>query len=306
MEWMLPMYGVLRLLGLLTTAVTFSYVLFNSPQYNPFTLGYEILVKVKDVAVSSGGGASGKEDKTQKSLAERETVTFADVIGAEEAVEEVAEVVEFLKNPGKFAAIGATMPKGILLSGPPGTGKTLLARATAGEAGVPFFFAAGSQFEEKFVGLGASRIRKLLEKAKKNAPCIIFIDELDAVGSKRKLNKSGNNQSLNQLLVEMDGFASNAGIMVLAATNFPEVLDEALTRPGRFDREVVMGLPDVKGRETMLRHYLGKVSGAPNLNLKELALGTAGMSGAELSNLVNEAALRCAMTGNDAVSEEDL
>jgi ATP-dependent metalloprotease len=227
LEWMLPLYGIAQLVGVVALASAVNYVLHLAlPNLEPMRM----LKEIGEKAMRLTGASSEKGEKKKKEIAERGTVKFADVIGAEEAVEEVSEVVEFLKNPEKFAKIGATMPKGILLSGPPGTGKTLLARATAGEAGVPFFFAAGSEFEEKFVGLGASRIRRLLEKAKKNAPCIIFVDELDAIGSKRKLNKGGNNQSLNQLLVEMDGFSSGTGIMVLAATNFPEVLDEALTR----------------------------------------------------------------------------
>ncbi|MDI1471267.1 MAG: ATP-dependent zinc metalloprotease FtsH [Thermodesulfovibrio sp.] len=236
-------------------------------------------------------------------------VTFADVAGIEEVKEEVKEVVDFLTNPQKYTKIGAKIPKGILLVGPPGTGKTLLAKAIAGEAGVPFFSISGSDFVEMFVGVGASRVRDLFEQAKKNAPCIIFIDEIDAVGRQRGAGLGGGHdereQTLNQLLVEMDGFESNEGIIVLAATNRPDVLDPALLRPGRFDRQIVVPLPDVKGRLEILKVHTKKVPLGDDVDLEKIARGTPGFSGADLSNLVNEAALLAARRNSEKVHMND-
>ena len=238
--------------------------------------------------------------------------TFADVAGVEEAKAELMEVVDFLKNPKKYQRLGGRIPKGVLLVGPPGTGKTLLARAVAGEADVPFFFLSGSEFVEMFVGVGASRVRDLFEQAKENAPCIVFIDELDAIGKTRAGNTgflSGHDereQTLNQLLAEMDGFDSSKGVIIMAATNRPEVLDAALLRAGRFDRQVVVDKPDVKGREAILIVHARNVKLAPSVDLKVLAARTPGMAGADLANIINEAALLAARKGKDAVDMADL
>jgi cell division protease FtsH len=236
-------------------------------------------------------------------------VTFADVAGVDEAKDELSEVVEFLSNPKKFTRLGGRIPKGVLLVGPPGTGKTLLARAVAGEAGVPFFSISGSDFVEMFVGVGASRVRDLFVQGKKNAPCLIFIDEIDAVGRKRGAGLGGGHdereQTLNQLLVEMDGFESNEGVILIAATNRPDVLDPALLRPGRFDRQVVVPTPDLLGRKRILEVHTGRTPLAPDVDLEVLARGTPGFSGADLENLVNEAALQAAKLNADTVDMHD-
>jgi len=245
------------------------------------------------------GGAMGFGKSKAKMMNElKGKVTFDDVAGVEEAKEEVEEVVQFLKDPKKFSRLGGKIPRGCLLVGQPGTGKTLLARAIAGEAGVPFFTISGSDFVEMFVGVGASRVRDMFEQGKKNSPCIIFIDEIDAVGRSRGAGLGGGNdereQTLNQLLVEMDGFDTNEGVIIIAATNRPDVLDPALLRPGRFDRQVVVGLPDIIGREKVLKVHVKKIKMAPDVNLRTVARGTPGFSGADLANIVNEAALLAA------------
>jgi cell division protease FtsH len=257
-----------------------------------------------------GGGALSFGKSRAKLLTEHQgRITFDDVAGIQEAKEELHEIVDFLKNPNKFQTLGGRIPKGALLVGPPGTGKTLLARAIAGEANVPFFSISGSDFVEMFVGVGASRVRDMFEQAKKNAPCIIFIDEIDAVGRHRGAGMGGGNdereQTLNQLLVEMDGFESNDGIILIAATNRPDVLDPALLRPGRFDRQVTVPNPDINGREEILKVHMKKIVMAPNINLKAIARGTPGFSGADLANLVNEAALLAARQNKRMVTNED-
>ncbi len=256
------------------------------------------------------GGAMGFGKSRAKLLTEKHgRVTFDDVAGIDEAKEELEEIVEFLRNPQKFSRLGGKIPKGALLVGPPGTGKTLLARAIAGEAGVPFFTISGSDFVEMFVGVGASRVRDMFEQAKKNAPCIVFIDEIDAVGRSRGVGYGGGNdereQTLNQLLVEMDGFEANEGIIIVAATNRPDVLDPALLRPGRFDRQVQVPNPDIKGREKILGVHARKVPLGPNVDLRIIARGCPGFSGADLANLVNEAALMAARIGRRFVTMED-
>lgn len=262
-----------------------------------------------------GGGLGGKEmsfgkAKIKNTNDEKRKTTFDDVAGADEEKEELAEVVEFLKAPEKYNKLGARIPKGVLLVGPPGTGKTLLARAVAGEAGVPFFSISGSDFVEMFVGVGASRVRDLFDQAKKNSPCIIFIDEIDAVGRQRGAGLGGGNdereQTLNQLLVEMDGFGANEGVILIAATNRPDVLDPALMRPGRFDRQVVVSYPDVNGREAILRVHARKKPLAPDVNLKTIAKTTAGFTGADLENLLNEAALLAARKDKKAITMDEI
>src|SRR5512147_1667621 len=259
-----------------------------------------------------GGGNSALsfgKSRARMLTEDRKKVTFADVAGVEEAKEEVLEVVEFLKDPGKFRKLGGRIPKGVLVVGPPGTGKTLLAKAVAGEAGVPFFSISGSDFVEMFVGVGASRVRDLFEQGKKHAPCIIFIDEIDAVGRLRGAGLGGGHdereQTLNQLLVEMDGFDTTEGVILVAATNRPDVLDPALLRPGRFDRQVVVNRPDLRGRSEILKVHTKKVPVAANVELEKIARGTPGFSGADLENLVNEAALWAARQNKKEVEVVD-
>jgi cell division protease FtsH len=249
------------------------------------------------------------ESRTREAGPESTSVTFADVAGVDEAKEEVKEIVDFLRQPDRFAAIGGRIPKGVLLVGPPGTGKTLLARSIAGEAKAPFLFASGSDFVEMYAGVGASRIRKLFRDARRHPSCIVFIDELDAVGRSRggnSLSHEEREQTLNQLLVEMDGFAPNQGVVVIAATNRPDILDPALLRPGRFDRQVTVGAPDVKGREQILQIHARKVAVDPEVDLRLIARGTPGFSGADLANLINEAALFAVRSGRSVVVASDL
>ena len=256
----------------------------------------------------SPGRLPSVEQESRLATRDSVKVTFADVAGVDEAKEEVQEIVEFLRDPARFGAVGGRIPKGVLLVGPPGTGKTLLARSIAGEAGVPFLFASGSDFVEMFAGVGAARVRKLFKEARRHPACIVFIDELDAVGRARgsqSLSHEEREQTLNQLLVEMDGFAPNQGIVVIAATNRPDILDKALLRPGRFDRQVVVGNPDLKGREQILRIHARKVPLGPDVDLRAVARGTPGFSGADLANLVNEAALIAAREGRTVVGNRD-
>ncbi len=265
--------------------------------------------------LSGGLGDAGKQmgfgkAKIKNMTDEKRKTTFADVAGADEEKEELREIVEFLKDPKKYNELGARIPKGVLLVGPPGTGKTLLARAVAGEAGVPFFSISGSDFVEMFVGVGASRVRDLFDQAKKNSPCIIFIDEIDAVGRQRGAGLGGGHdereQTLNQLLVEMDGFGANEGVIMIAATNRPDILDPALMRPGRFDRQVIVGRPDIKGREEILKvHAKGKPL-APDVELRTIAKSTAGFTGADLENLLNEAALLAARKNQKAITMKEV
>ncbi|MXP15516.1 ATP-dependent zinc metalloprotease FtsH [Altererythrobacter confluentis] len=265
---------------------------------------------LRQVQKGGGGGAMGFGKSKAKMLTEKQgRVTFQDVAGIDEAREELEEIVEFLRDPQRFSKLGGQIPKGALLVGSPGTGKTLLARAIAGEAGVPFFTISGSDFVEMFVGVGASRVRDMFEQAKKNAPCIVFIDEIDAVGRHRGHGLGNSNdereQTLNQLLVEMDGFEANEGIIIIAATNRPDVLDPALLRPGRFDRQVVVPIPDIEGREKILSVHMKKVPLAPDVNPRTIARGTPGFSGADLANLVNEAALLAARRNKRLVAMQE-
>ena len=274
----------------------------------PFLLMIGIAIFVmRQMQKNAGSGAMGFGKSKAKMLTEKHgRVTFDDVAGIDEAREELQEIVDFLKDPTKFARLGGKIPKGALLVGSPGTGKTLLARAIAGEANVPFFTISGSDFVEMFVGVGASRVRDMFEQAKKNAPCIVFIDEIDAVGRHRGAGLGNGNdereQTLNQLLVEMDGFEANEGIIIIAATNRPDVLDPALLRPGRFDRQVVVPRPDIEGREKILAVHMKKVPLAPDVDARTIARGTPGFSGADLANLVNEAALLAARKGKRLVA----
>jgi cell division protease FtsH len=265
---------------------------------------------MRQMQKNAGSGAMGFGKSRARMLTQKEgRVTFADVAGIDEAREELEEIVEYLKDPGKFARLGGKIPKGALLVGSPGTGKTLLARAIAGEAGVPFFSISGSDFVEMFVGVGASRVRDMFDQAKKSAPCIVFIDEIDAVGRHRGAGLGNGNdereQTLNQLLVEMDGFEANEGIIIIAATNRPDVLDPALLRPGRFDRQVVVPRPDIDGREQILAVHMKKVPLAPDVDPRVIARGTPGFSGADLANLVNEAALLAARRGKRLVAMKE-
>ncbi|MDY0050627.1 MAG: ATP-dependent zinc metalloprotease FtsH, partial [Halothiobacillaceae bacterium] len=281
-------------------------------QWFPFLLLIGIWVFFMRQMQGGGGRGAMSFGKSRARLMgeDQVKVTFADVAGADEAKGEVVELVEFLRDPGKFQRLGGKIPRGVLMVGPPGTGKTLLAKAIAGEAKVPFFTISGSDFVEMFVGVGASRVRDMFEQAKKHAPCIIFIDEIDAVGRHRGAGLGGGHdereQTLNQLLVEMDGFEGHEGIIVIAATNRPDVLDPALLRPGRFDRQVVVGLPDVRGREQILKVHLRKVPMAADVEASLIARGTPGFSGADLANLVNEAALFAARENKHEVTMVDL
>ncbi|HAN88086.1 MAG TPA: cell division protein FtsH, partial [Erythrobacter sp.] len=269
-----------------------------------------VFFMMRQMQSGGGRGAMSFGKSRARLLTEKHgRVTFDDVAGVDEAKEELQEIVEFLQDPSKFQRLGGKIPKGALLVGPPGTGKTLLARAVAGEAGVPFFTISGSDFVEMFVGVGASRVRDMFEQAKRSAPCIIFIDEIDAVGRSRGAGLGGGNdereQTLNQLLVEMDGFEANEGIILIAATNRPDVLDPALLRPGRFDRQVTVGNPDIMGREKILRVHMRNVPLAKDVDAKTISRGTPGFSGADLANLVNEAALLAARRGKRVVAMQE-
>jgi cell division protease FtsH len=290
---------------------TASVILLLVGQALPVLLIIAFLFLIMRQMQGGGGRAMGFGKSRAKLLTEKTgRVTFEDVAGIDEAKEELQEIVDFLRDPQKFQRLGGRIPKGALLVGPPGTGKTLLARAIAGEAGVPFYTISGSDFVEMFVGVGASRVRDMFIDAKKNAPCIVFIDEIDAVGRHRGAGLGGGNdereQTLNQLLVEMDGFESNEGVIIIAATNRPDVLDPALLRPGRFDRQVVVGLPDIVGREKILKVHMRKVPISPDVSPRVIARGTPGFSGADLSNLVNEAALLAARRNKRLVTMREL
>lgn len=291
----------------------YSPIQYNSPIVSFFTswilpilimyLGFMLIMRF--AVGKMGVGGMGKSNA--KVYMEKETgVTFADVAGQDEAKESLNEIIDFLHNPEKYKKIGAKQPKGALLVGPPGTGKTLLARAVAGEANVTFMSLSGSDFEEMFVGVGASRVRELFKSAQENAPCIVFIDELDAVGQKRDNRFGSNDQTLNQLLSEMDGFDSSKGVVILGATNRPEVLDRALLRPGRFDRRIIVENPDLKGRIEVLKVHIKGVKQGSDIDLKKIALATSGASGADLANIVNEAALRAVRLGRSEILQEDL
>lgn len=272
------------------------------------------IILMRRMQNGGSGGTKGifsfGKSKAKMMTSSQMKITFADVAGADEAKQELSEIIEFLRSPGKFQKLGGKIPRGVLLLGPPGTGKTLLARAVAGEAGVPFFSISGADFVEMFVGVGASRVRDLFDQGKKNAPCIIFIDEIDAVGRHRGAGLGGGHdereQTLNQLLIEMDGFEQNSGVIIIAATNRPDILDPALLRPGRFDRQVVVDRPDVKGREGILKVHTRRIPLSKDIKLDVLAKGTPGFSGADLANLVNEAALLAARRNSDSVMMRDL
>ncbi len=273
-------------------------------------LGLLYFIFIRQARASGMGAMNFGKSRAKMLSQEKPKITFANVAGIEEAKDEVAEIIEFLKAPQKFVRLGGRIPKGVLLMGPPGTGKTLLAKAIAGEAGVPFFSISGSDFVEMFVGVGASRVRDMFEQGKKHAPCIIFIDEIDAVGRSRFTGIGGGHdereQTLNALLVEMDGFETSDGVIIVAATNRPDVLDPALLRPGRFDRQIVIDLPSMKGREEILGIHAKKLKLAPEVELSRIARGTPGFSGADLANLLNEAALMAARVGKDGIEQEDL
>ena len=291
----------------------YSPIQYNSPIISFFTswvvpllimyLGFTLIMRFAVGKMGTGGmGKSNAKIYVEKGTG----VTFADVAGQDEAKESLNEIIDFLHNPEKYRKIGAKQPKGALLVGPPGTGKTLLARAVAGEANVTFMSLSGSDFEEMFVGVGASRVRELFKTAQENAPCIVFIDELDAVGQKRDNRFGTNDQTLNQLLSEMDGFDSSKGVVILGATNRPEVLDKALLRPGRFDRRIIVENPDLNGRIAVLQVHIKNVKQGPDIDLKKIALATSGASGADLANIVNEAALRAVRMGRSEILQEDL
>ena len=298
------------------------YILQDVPQDNyllsimiPILLSTVVVIVLISVmnARAAGGGANAKMmnfGKSRARLSRDSKVTFHDVAGLEEEKEELEEVVDFLRQPQKYTSVGARIPKGLLLVGPPGTGKTLLAKAVAGEAGVPFFSISGSDFVEMFVGVGASRVRDLFEDAKKNSPCIVFIDEIDAVARRRGTGMGGGHdereQTLNQLLVEMDGFGVNEGIIVMAATNRVDILDPAILRPGRFDRKVTVGRPDVKGRQEILKVHCKEKPLSDDVDLERVARTTAGFTGADLENLMNEAAIITAKDGRRFVRQEDI
>jgi len=278
----------------------------------PWILGFAFIwfIMMRQIQSTGNRAFSFGKSKAKLMVDSKTKVTFADVAGAEEAKQELVELIEFLKDPKKFHAIGARIPTGVLLVGPPGTGKTLLARAVAGEAGVPFFSISGSDFVEMFVGVGASRVRDLFEQGKKNAPCIIFVDEIDAVGRLRGAGLGGGHdereQTLNQMLVEMDGFEKNEGVIVIAATNRPDVLDPALLRPGRFDRQVMVDLPDVNGREEILKVHAKKVPLTTDISFNSIARGTPGFTGADLANLINESALLAARRNKKRVTQSEI
>src|ERR1700690_3502143 len=273
-------------------------------------MGVLYFLFVRQLRQAGRGALNFGKSRAKLLTRDRDKVAFGDVAGCDEAKEEVSEVVEFLKDPKKFTKMGGRIPKGILMVGPPGTGKTLLAKAVAGEADVPFFSISGSDFVEMFVGVGASRVRDMFEQGRKNAPCLIFIDEIDAVGRQRGAGLGGGHdereQTLNQLLVEMDGFETTEGVVIIAATNRRDVLDPALLRPGRFDREVVVPMPDIRGREEILKVHSKKVKLSKDVDFKVIARGTAGFSGADLANLINEAALLAARNDKKGVGMEEL
>ncbi len=288
------------LVSLLPTVIMFVIIIF----------AWIFIMRKMNAGLGGDKTMSFGKARIKKAEDDKRKTTFADVAGADEEKEEMSELVQFLKDPKKFNELGARIPKGVLLVGPPGTGKTLLARAVAGEAGVPFFSISGSDFVEMYVGVGASRVRDLFDQAKKHAPAIIFIDEIDAVGRQRGAGLGGGHdereQTLNQLLVEMDGFGANEGVIIIAATNRPDILDRALLRPGRFDRQIMVNYPDVKGREEILKvHSRGKPLG-PDVNLKTIAQSTSGFTGADLENLLNEAALLAARVNRKAITEQDI
>ena len=300
--------GLARELDALGTSVDIkisednTLIIYTILSFVPFLIIMLLMFK----KIGNGGMGNMGQSKAKVYMEKQTGVTFADVAGQDEAKESLQEIIDFLHNPGKYTEIGAKLPKGALLVGSPGTGKTLLAKAVAGEANVPFFSISGSDFEEMFVGVGASRVRSLFQQASKVAPCIIFIDEIDAVGHKRNDRLGYNDQTLNSLLGEIDGFDSSKGIVILAATNRPEILDKALLRAGRFDRQIVVDKPNLQGRLDTLKVHTRKIKLAEDVDLRKIAQATAGAVGADLANLVNEAALRAVRMGRKAVNQEDL